>query len=259
MGLTENNPGDDEINIVRDLFTALKDTVDLKVRAWGLDMQQSHKSRLLSNHLLLNDKGFTMPQLLESLEAAELELISMVDWRNWDWRELFNEPDNLPAFLAIGLENLDMAEQLCFYDLVQPNKRLLDFWCGHPQAEAVSEGTDWRDLDPAQVTVHLHPCLKSDAFRQAVSDANALNPINLGDFFDFLVKDGWLDRTLASALIVPLFEAPRSFAFLIDRWLQVRPLDPVTLQAWDRSTVKNMMQSALSDQERLGIIMLEYS
>jgi SAM-dependent methyltransferase len=257
MGLMEDNPGDAEMGIVQEFFAALKDNVNLKIMAWGQNIQKSDPSRLLSNHLLLNDKGFTMPQLLGSLEAAQLELISMVDWRNWDWRELFKEPDNLPTYLALGLENADMAEQLCFYDLVQPNKRLLDFWCGHPQGSEQSVAKDWQALAPEKLRVHLHPCLKIGPFCQAVLEADALVPLNLGDFFKFLVQDAWIDRSLISALFAPLLEAPRSLAFLAERWLQIRPLNPVTLEPTAREQAVALLRAAVLDQEKLGIFLLE--
>lgn len=212
---------------------------------------------MLSNHLLINDKGFTMPQLLNSLAVAGLELIDMVDWRNWDWRKLFKEPDNLPAYLAMGLENAPLEEQLCFYELVQPDKRLLDFWCGHPLAEELEEKPDWRSLEPDKVTVHLHPCLLIESFRQAVLDGESLMPLNLGDFFKFLVQDGWIDRVVVNGLFVPLLESPQTLAFLAERWLKVRPINPVTLAPVELATVLQMLKAVVTDQEALGIVMVE--
>ncbi len=256
MGLMEDNPGEDEMTIVQEFFDALKDNVNLKLTAWGQNVREMEPSRLLSNHLLINDKGFTIPQMLTSLEQADLELISMVDWRDWNWRDLFKDPNNLPMYLAMGLENADLAEQLCFYDLVQPNKRLLDFWCGHPVAEEAEEEPNWQSLEPEQIMVHLHPCLKSEAFRQSVLDGESSVPLNLGDFFNFLVQDGWLDRTLVSVLFAPLLDSPQTLAFLVERWLQVRPLNPVTLQPFARETAVKLVASAVADQEALGIVMV---
>jgi ubiquinone/menaquinone biosynthesis C-methylase UbiE len=256
MGLMEDNPGNDEITIVQEFFDALKDNVNLKLTAWGQNVREMEQRRLLSNHLLLNDKGFTVPQMLESIEQAGLELINMVDWRDWNWRDLFKNSDSLPIYLAMGLENADLGEQLCFYDLVQPNKRLLDFWCGHPVAEEAEEKLNWQFLDPERVMVHLHPCLRSEAFRQAVLDGESLVPLNLGDFFDFLVQDGWLDRTLVSAFFVPLLDSSQSLTFLAERWLRIRPINPVTLEPFDQQTAVKILTSAVVDQEALGIVMV---
>lgn len=256
MGLMENNPGDTEMEFVQEFFTALKDGVDLKIRTWDSTIYPPDKISLLSNHLLMNDKGFTIPQLLNSLESAGLELISMVDWRNWDWRELFKDPDNLPAYLALGLESADMTEQLAFYELLEPNKRLLDFWCGHPQTLSNEVTPDWQTIDPSLVRIYLHPCLKSEAFQQSVFNTQSLTPLNLGDFFNFLVKDAWLERTLASILFIFLFTAPCFLGDLVDRWLQVQPVNPVTLEPWQREMLVQLLRSAVADQEALGILLV---
>lgn len=256
MGLMENNPGNTEMEFVQEFFTILKDGVDLKIRAWDSTMYPPDKTSLLSNHLLMNDKGFTIPQLLNSLESAGLELISMVDWRKWDWRELFKDPDNLPAYLALGLESADMTEQLAFYELLEPNKRLLDFWCGHPQTLSNKVTPDWQTIDLSMERIYLHPCLKSEAFQQSVFNAQSLTPLNLGDFFNFLVKDAWLDRTLVSILFISLFTAPCFLGDLVDRWLQVQPVNPVTLEPWQREMVVQLLRSAVADQEALGILLV---
>lgn len=259
MGLMDDNPGEAEIAIVEEFFDALKDGINLKMTAWGNNVQAMERTRMLSNHLLINDKGFTMPQLLTSLERAGLELISMVDWRNWDWRKLFKEPDNLPAYLAMGLENSSLEEQLCFYELVQPDKRLLDFWCGHPLAEDLEEDdkADWQSMEPARVKVYLHPCLSIEPFRMAVLDGDSLMPLNLSDFFPFLInQEAWIDRAVVNGLFVPLLEEPQTLAFLAERWLRVRPVNPVTLAPLPLDTVMQMLNAVVADQEALGIVMV---
>ncbi len=259
MGLMEDNPGQTEMEIVREFFDSLHDNVDLKLRAWGNNFDKNDPQQLLSNHLLQNDKGFTVPQLLKCLADSELELISMVDWRNWNWRQLFKEPDNLPAYLAMGLENSDMAEQLCFYELIQPNKRLLDFWCGHPQSAQSIEKINWRDLNSKQVKIHFHPCLRSETFQKALLEPAAIMPLNLGTYFGFLVNNAWVDRSLMTVIFAPLLNAPQTLESLIDCWRQVRPIDPLTLSPIDETTATLIMQSAIADQEQLGILMLEVS
>jgi len=49
------------------------------------------------NYLLQGDKGFTITELFAALKAADLEFISMVNWRQWDLMDLFKEkdPENL--------------------------------------------------------------------------------------------------------------------------------------------------------------------
>jgi ubiquinone/menaquinone biosynthesis C-methylase UbiE len=258
MGLMDSNPEATELQIVRDFFSALKDQVNLKVKTWQSADYEKDDERILMNHLFQNDKGYTLPQLFDALSCAQLELISMVDWQHWDWRELFKAPDNLPTYLALGLENADVTEQLAFYELVEPNKRLLDFWCGHPQImpNQYQSKADWQELDPSLVMIYCHPCLQSEAFQKAVLDKQSLIPLNLGDFFSFLVKDAWIDRTIASIIFVPLLSAPCSLAKLVDRWLEVKPVNAVTLERFDRKTVAQLLQSAIADQEALGILLV---
>jgi ubiquinone/menaquinone biosynthesis C-methylase UbiE len=258
MGLMEGNPEEIELGIVRDFFSALKDTTDLKSKTWGNQKPEDVRDEtILMNYLFQNDKGFTMPQLLEFLEQADLALISMVNWWEWQLTGLFKDPENLPTFLAMGLDDLELGEQLCLYELIQPDKRLLDFWCGHPVLEQVSppsieaEGDDWRNIQ-----VHLHPQLKTEEFRQEVFGVNRLFPVNLKNYFPFLSQEVWIERTLLTVLFAPLFEQSRPLIFLVERWLQVRPINPVNLTITSETEAFMAISQAVKEQEQLGIILL---
>jgi hypothetical protein len=184
----------------------------------------------------------------------------MVDWKYWDWRKLFKQPDDLPAYLAMGLENMELEEKLCFYELVQPDKRLLDFWCGHLQTtnNANKEMVDdWTGQNPDNVMVHLHPCLKTEAFHEAISELDAIAPLNLKQFFPFLGEDTWIERTLISVICAPLMEAPRSVEFLLERFLAVRPLEPVSLSPSNIDGMLELLKLTISEQEELGVFLLE--
>jgi len=63
------------------------------------------------NYLLQGDKGFT---ITEYCSEADLEFISMVNWRQWDLMDLFKEkdPENLPVFLAMSLPETTLEERL---------------------------------------------------------------------------------------------------------------------------------------------------
>jgi 2-polyprenyl-3-methyl-5-hydroxy-6-metoxy-1,4-benzoquinol methylase len=186
MGLMEGNPDEIELDIVRDFFTALKDTADLKLKIWGNQQPEEVRDEtILMNYLFQNDRGFTIPQLLGFLEQADLELFSMVNWWEWQLTDLFKDPENLPAFLAMGLADLDLAEQLALYDLINPNKRLLDFWCGHPD-QSIMAVTVEQEADCLKTQVYLHPQLKTERFRQEVLAATRLFPVNLKVYFSFL-------------------------------------------------------------------------
>jgi SAM-dependent methyltransferase len=260
MGLMDSNPGEIEIGIVRDFFVALKDTTDLKMRTRGKNNpEEAEDEAILMNYLFQNDKGFTVPQLLEFLERAGLDLIDMVDWREWQLTDLFKEPDDLPAFLAMGFADLELGEQLCLYELIQPNKRLLDFWCGHPDPEPDNfiqaieqEDEDWRNIQ-----VYLHPQLKTDEFKQEAWSTERAFPINLKNYVPYLLQDVWLDRILVNGLFAPFFEQSRSLGFLVDRWLKIQPVNPVTLIPTTENEAFVAMSEAVIDQEKLGVILLD--
>jgi SAM-dependent methyltransferase len=260
MGLMDSNPGEIEIGIVRDFFVALKDTTDLKMRTRGKNNpEESEDEAILMNYLFQNDKGFTVPHLLDFLEKAGLDLIDMVDWREWQLTDLFNDPEDLPAFLAMGFADLALGEELSLYELIQPNKRLLDFWCGHPKPESDNfihfidkEDENWRNIQ-----VYLHPQLKTDEFKQEAYSTDRAFPINLKNYVPFLVPDVWLDRILVNGLFALLFNESRSLGFLVDRWLKIQPVNPVTLMPTTENEAFVVISQAVMDQETLGVILLD--
>jgi len=67
---------------------------------WATNQKDcSDEQRFLMNHLLQGDKGYTITEIFSALRTAELEFISMVNWRQWDLMDLFKEkdPENLPV------------------------------------------------------------------------------------------------------------------------------------------------------------------
>ncbi len=83
MGLMDENPREMEIELVHETMNALKDQVVLKRQTWG-SLFEENKEAVLTNQLLLGDKGFTIPGMFSVLKAADLEFISMVSWRKWE-------------------------------------------------------------------------------------------------------------------------------------------------------------------------------
>ena len=142
------------------------------------------------------------------------------------------------------------------YDLINPNKRLLDFWCGHPD-QSIMAVTVEQEADCLKTQVYLHPQLKTERFRQEVLAATRLFPVNLKVYFSFLHQEIWLDRILLMALFAPLLEQACSLEFLVKRWLTIRPVDPVTLAPTSEADAFLAISQAVMDQERLGIILLD--
>src|SRR4028119_1778075 len=107
--------------------------------------------------------------MFSAIRAAELEFISMVNWRQWGLMSLFKEPDNLPAFLAMSFPETTIEEQLHLFELLHPVHRLLDFWCGHPNhAEPSLSVAGWQHSNWKKAIVHLHPQLKTAEIEQGL-------------------------------------------------------------------------------------------
>ena len=113
MGLMGDNPEGFEVETVIEIMKALKDKVDLKKVTWRASfLDKSEEESILMNYLLKGDKGYTIPQMFAAIQEADLEFISMVNWRRWELMDLFKEPDNLPVFLGLGLEQASIEEKL---------------------------------------------------------------------------------------------------------------------------------------------------
>ena len=147
------------------------------------------------------------------------------------------------------------------YELIQPNKRLLDFWCGHPDPDPEPDNfiqtIDQEDEDWQNIQVYLHPQLKTDEFKQEAWSTERAFPINLKNHVPFLLPDVWLDRTLLNGLFAPLFEQSRSLGFLVDRWLKIQPVNPVTLVPTTETEAFLAMSETVMDQQKLGVILLD--
>ncbi|MEA5595367.1 class I SAM-dependent methyltransferase [Rivularia sp. UHCC 0363] len=259
MGLMDVNPEDLEMGIVVEIMNALKDKVNLKALTWHSKYEgEDSKERILMNYLFQGDKGYTITDMFNGFRAANLEFISMVNWREWNLVDLFKEPDNLPAFIAMSLPESSVEEQLQLFELMHPVHRLLDFWCGHPQkGQSFVPVEDWSDSEWEGAKVHLHPQLKTPKFREdLIACVAQLRTFSISNHLSLIEESISIDSSTALCLI-PLLEQPQSMMSLIERWKQVRPLNPVTLEATDQSQAFYLVQQLLLRLESLGYVMLE--
>jgi hypothetical protein len=258
MGLMDGNPEDLEIDILLETMQALKDDVHLKYITWKVKDEQERKEWILMNYLFQGDKGFTITDMFTALRAADLEFISMVDWRQWNLMSLFKEPDNLPAFLGMSLPESSIEEQLQLFELLQPIHRLLDFWCGHPQqGQPFATVSEWTDSDWLRVKVYLHPQINIPQFREDLMTCVAESKTFTLDKNSPQGKGSLeIDSTKASCLI-PLLDEPQPILSLVERWKLVRPLNPVTLEPTDTAQSFQIVKHLLSMLESFGYIMLE--
>ena len=260
MGLMDSNPEDLEIGIAVDTMEALKDNVLLKSQTWKpLYLGESGKGELLSNHLLQGDKGFTVPEMFKALESSGLEFISMVQWRKWDFRDLFKEPDNLPEYLDMNLPDLTIEQRLHIYELINPMHRLLDFWCGHPEQTQSSEPlVKWSASDWQNAVVHIHPQLNSPKFREdLLGSINACRSLELSNH---LSTNGLTAVTVDSSVaisLLPLLDSPQSLVSLAERWRQCRPINPITLNATSSEYAFDLIQKIVLQLERMDYLMVE--
>lgn len=77
MGLMDSNPDDLEVELVKETFNSLNDSVAAK-QLWKNKFAsmafppQKQKQSILVNYLLQGDKGFTIPQVFEMLKSSHL-------------------------------------------------------------------------------------------------------------------------------------------------------------------------------------------
>ncbi|OYQ62496.1 SAM-dependent methyltransferase [Pseudanabaena sp. SR411] len=259
MGLLDENPEDLEIEIVVETMQALKDNVLLKAQTWDAKYTaQENKQEILMNHLFQGDKGYTITNLFEALRSSELEFISMVNWREWDFRDLFKDGDNLPVFLGMSLPDLSIEDRLQMYELIHPIHRLLDFWCGHPQqSQTFVPFMEWNDVDWQTAKVYLHPQLNTSQFRQdLINSVTGCGILSLNNYLSTHKQVITLDSSMSTCLL-PLLDAPQTMLSLVERWKQFRPVDPVTLQPIEHGKAFQLVQNTVKSLESLDYLMLE--
>ena len=259
LGLLDSNPEDLEIEIVIETMQSLKDNTVLKSRTWKANYaNKEQRQDILMNLLFQGDKGYTISELFEALSLSGLEFISMVNWREWDFRDLFKDPKNLPIFWDMTLPDLSMEDRLQMYEFLNPVHRLLDFWCGHPQQistfvpfEAWSE-TDWQNAK-----VYLHPQLNTSKFKEhLLNSITSCISIKLDQYLSTNKMDIMLDSAM-STFLLPLLDEPQSLSYLVERWKKFRAVDPITLEPINHQTAFELGQQAVQILESFDYLMIE--
>ncbi|MBD2483627.1 class I SAM-dependent methyltransferase [Planktothrix sp. FACHB-1365] len=259
MGLTEGTPGEMEITIARETIQSLKNQVLFKSQAWEKGLQH-HDEWVLMNYFLKGDKGFTIPEVFEMLKIAGLEIIKMVNWRQWEPLDLFEDPENLPAFLALSLPELSIEERLHFYELLHPIHRLLDFWCGHPLETTTVDISDWTQTDWETATVYLHPQLKTDPAKQDLIDCiRSHRPYEISQYVKLATLVPIYIESFRAGCLLPLWEGKQPMMSLVERWKQIQPVDPVTLELISDQMAFEQVKELLRDLEPFLYILLERS
>ncbi|MEP6515755.1 class I SAM-dependent methyltransferase [Microcoleus vaginatus] len=259
MGLMDDNPREMEIELAKEIIQDLKDDVAIKARTWGSPAEKNEEW-MLANYLLLGDQGYTIPEVFSALRNADLEFISMVSWRLWDLTDLFKEPNNIPAFLAMSLPEISVEERLHLFELLHPVHRLIDFWCGLPnQAQSFVPVSEWTVADWQQAKVHLHPQLRTPQLKEDLIKS-------ITNQSSFLISRYVTSPTLVPILIessmaaclLPLWEGAQPVISLAERWLNLRPLDLVTLEPVNQERAFNEIKELLMSLEVFLYVLLEH-
>ncbi|MEB3181348.1 MAG: methyltransferase domain-containing protein [Nostocaceae cyanobacterium] len=257
MGVMDESDPELASEMVRETMAALKNQVVLKKNAWGKKIEESTET-ILANILLRGDKGFTIPELFSIFRAVDLEFINMVNWRQWDLMDLFEDPDNLPVFLGMSLPEASVEEQLHIYELLNPLHRLLDFWCGHPnQGQSFVPPAEWEKSDWETARVHLHPQLKTPEMKEElVRCITQLNAFEISRFLPPVSGFVAVDSNIAACLL-PLLDAPLSMKAMVERLQVVKPLNTVTMEPTTAEEALDLLINALTGLERFGYVLLE--
>ena len=262
MGLMDSNPEEMEIEIAKETFGALEDWVNLKNKVWNSRASQNvvvEKERILMNFLFQGDKGYTIADLFTALRSADLEFISMVNWRDWEILDLFKDADDLPIFWAMSLPEVSTEQRLQLFELLHPISRLLDFWCGHPdQTNAFTPIADWSEDEWKTAKVRLHPQLKNSKLREElVESIEKHQPFNLSGYLPGQANTAVILESTVAATLLPLWDEPLSIAALMERSRQIQPLNPATLEPRTPTAVLNDVMALVTRLEVFLYVLLE--
>ncbi len=258
MGLFEDTPGELEIGIVREVMMALNDQLPLRQYYWDKDFE-TEDERVLANYLLQGDKGFTLADFFGLLDATGLEFINMVNWHQWQLSGLFKDSQNLPAFLAMSLPDTPIETKLQLFELIHPRHRLLDLWCGHPdQGLPFSPPTEWSEQDWHQAKIWLHPQLKTEETKEDLLLAiTRQSAFEVNRRFKSVSTQPVLLESTVAAILLPLWDAPQTLESLTQRWLQIRPLNPATLEPTSIAVAEREVKQVLINLETFLFVMME--
>ncbi|MBD2121377.1 class I SAM-dependent methyltransferase [Trichocoleus sp. FACHB-262] len=258
MGLMDEAPGELEVGLLREMMRSLKHNTYLRTIAWKPDFE-TNAEQVRVNFLMQGDKGFTVKELFAALEAADLEFVSMVNWRHWELMDLFQDPKNLPAFLAMSLPEVPLEERLHLFELLHPVHRLLDFWCAHPsQGQDYAPISEWSLQDWQQAQVYLHPQLKTVLVQEKLIDCvNSRRPFEISQLISLPALTPITIDSHIAACLLPLWEGPQPFMALVQRWQTVQPVNAITLEPVGVRTAFEEVKQFLGSLEIYLYILLE--
>jgi ubiquinone/menaquinone biosynthesis C-methylase UbiE len=262
MGLMDSAPQEFEEKAVVDTMNSLKDQVTLKMQIWKNKGFETLSGDALSqglgaNMLLVGDTGYKIPEVFEMLDVADLEFVSMVNWRHWDVTDLFQNADELPDIWSLSLATASVAERLYAYELLNPIHRLFDFWCTHP-GEPGQPIDEWEDADWKTAKVHLHPQLRKDKIREELVDCiQAGKGFEISRYIKVPALDPIFLEPTQAACLLPLWDGAQPMQVLVDRYSKIRPLDLLTLSPLSEADAFEVVKDLLNRMDAFLYVLVE--
>ncbi|MEB3355565.1 MAG: class I SAM-dependent methyltransferase [Synechococcales bacterium] len=246
MGLMDDNPEEFAMETVIELMNGLQDWVNLKALTWSAPFASQTDLEKMAvgirmNFLIQGDRGFTVTDVFNTLRQVDLKFVSMSYWRHWELADLFKNSEELPLAIAMGLEAASQEEKLQIFELLHPMHRLIDFWCSQPADPVALPAVSSEVFDWNCAVVHLHPVLLDDSVRQdALVCIKEQRAFEISRHINVPTRVSVKLDTRCIACLLPLWDAPQPFAALVDRWLLLFPVDPITLapETKERTTLK---------------------
>lgn len=246
------------IQLFREFMAALRPAVTVKSQTWNPNYA-TDDGLVLANHLLRGDKGWTIPQFFRALEQAGLEFISMVEWERWNLLTLFEDLEEVPVSIAMHLADATAEEQLHMYELLNSRfNRLLDLWCGHPDAEAGATSLeDWTTEQWLQSRVALHPQIATEQLKQNLTEAaTTMTVTDLNKICDKSATPVLINGLMASCLLA-LHAGSVAFSDLVAQWLQIHPVDLLTLAPTTEQAACEVLQAEIGRLVEFGYLLAE--
>ena len=242
LGIADEDSVEIALGTVKDTLNHLNNNVRAKI--FYRDYEQKQLSGfenpikvkkleewIMTNYLLRGDKGYRIPDVFHLLEGANLDFLSMVNWRDWNINDLFQDPENLPLFWQLGLESASEEEKLYLYELLNPVHRLLDFWCVQKSDELLpTSPMEWNNQQWQNCLVNLHPVLKNDTiYNDVITACQNRQSFDFSQYIKLNTKQPVIIDSNFLACLLILWHDSSSFAELLQRWLKIEPLALDTL------------------------------
>jgi ubiquinone/menaquinone biosynthesis C-methylase UbiE len=256
LGLMDDAPTELEFSLIRDLMNSIDERVLLKTKSWNSDPTDSF---LAANHLLQEDKGYTIPEMFQMIADADLEFISMINWNQWNIRDLYIDKNKPSEYLDMIIDAASVEEKLHIYDLLQPVNRLLDFWCCHlGQVQPIIALSDWEDADWQNAKAYLHPQLKHPKIREALDQAIAYYaPFNIHVFLNINAAHPISLYTASCACLHLLWEQPLSVIDLAKAWQKIKPRNWLTQVEISEADALSEIKDTLIEMEFLALVLVQ--